>query len=117
MILKKPWGEIRAYALNQTCTVKLIVVEPNEETSLHYHHLRDDTWVILDEGLEVKIGGQVYYPQVGEEFVIPAEQAHQIRSLGKRGRVLEIDFGFTSEDDVCRMSDRYGRRLEEDLLI
>ncbi len=117
MIIKKPWGEIRAYALNQTCTVKLVEVEPNQETSTHYHHLRDDMWVILDDGLEVRIGDRVYYPRERDEFVIPAEQTHQIRSLGEKGRVLEINFGFTTEDDVIRVADRYGRESEEGLEI
>jgi mannose-6-phosphate isomerase-like protein (cupin superfamily) len=117
MKLEKPWGEVRVYTMNQTSTVKVITIEPNQETSIHYHQLRDDMWVILDDGLEVKIGEQVYLPAAGDEFVIAAEQTHQIRSLGGRGKVLEIDFGFTSEDDTHRLADRYGRGLEEGLDI
>lgn len=113
VILKKPWGNIKAYTLNQPCTVKLITIEPGQETSLHYHKLRDDVWIILDEGLEVTIGEEVFLPSEGEEFLIPAEGKHKIRSLGKRGRVLEIDIGFTSEDDTYRLTDVYGRQLEE----
>jgi mannose-1-phosphate guanylyltransferase/mannose-6-phosphate isomerase/mannose-1-phosphate guanylyltransferase/mannose-6-phosphate isomerase len=113
MLLKKPWGVIKAITLNQPCTVKLITVEPGQETSLHYHKLRDDVWVILDDGLEVTIGDDVYYPREGDEFTVPAEQKHKIRSLGKRGRVLEIDIGFTSEDDTFRLSDPYGRETKE----
>ena len=111
--LEKPWGFIKAYALNQPCTVKVITVEPDQETSLHYHKLRDDVWIILDEGLEVTIEGETFSPREGEEFMIPAEKRHKIRSLGKRGRVLEIDIGFTSEDDTYRITDLYGRELVE----
>jgi mannose-6-phosphate isomerase len=96
--MDKPWGNIKAFTLNQPCTVKLITINAGEETSLHYHKLRDDMWVIMDEGLE---------------YMVPAEQVHKIRSLGKRGRVLEIDIGFTSEDDVFRLSDAYGREMKE----
>jgi len=113
MFLEKPWGSIKAYALNQPCTVKLITVEAGQETSLHYHKLRDDMWIILDDGLEVTIGGQVSLPAEGEEFMVPAMGMHKLRSLGKRGRVLEIDIGFTSEDDNYRINDSYGRKLEE----
>ncbi|MDD3717955.1 MAG: mannose-6-phosphate isomerase [Actinomycetota bacterium] len=113
MFLEKPWGSIKAYALNQPCTVKLITVEPGQETSLHYHKLRDDMWIILDDGLEVTIGEQVFLPTEGEEFMVPAMGKHKLRSLGKRGRVLEIDIGFTSEDDNYRINDAYGRGLEE----
>jgi len=113
VFLEKPWGNIKAYALNQPCTVKLITVEPEQETSLHYHKLRDDLWIILDEGLEVTIEGETFLPREGEEFMIPAEKRHKIRSLAKRGRVLEIDIGFTSEDDTYRITDLYGRELVE----
>jgi mannose-6-phosphate isomerase-like protein (cupin superfamily) len=119
MVIKKPWGKIEAYTVNQPCTVKLITVEPGQETSLHYHRLRDDLWIILDDGLEVTIGDKVYAPREGEEFMVPAEGVHKLKSLGKRGRVLEIDFGFTSEDDTYRVEDIYGRKLverEEDTL-
>ncbi len=113
VILEKPWGTIQAFALNQPCTVKLITINPGQETSLHYHKLRDDVWIILDEGLEVTIGEETFLPAEGEEFMIPAEKRHKIRSLGMRGRVLEIDIGFTSEDDTYRINDIYGRELEE----
>lgn len=113
MILEKPWGTIRAFTLNQPCTVKLITIEPGEETSLHYHKLRDDMWVILDEGLEVTIGDRVHQPEVGEEYTVGAEEEHKIRSLGRKGRVLEIDIGFTSEDDTYRLEDPYGRETRE----
>ena len=113
MILEKPWGSIKAYTLNQPCTVKLITIGPGQETSLHYHKLRDDMWIILDDGLEVTIGEGVSRPAEGEEFMVPAMGLHKLRSLGKRGRVLEIDIGFTSEDDTYRVTDVYGRKLEE----
>lgn len=113
MFLEKPWGNIRAYVLNQPCTVKIITVEPGQETSLHYHKLRDDMWIMLDGGLEVTINDRVFEPAEGEEFMVPAMGLHKIRSLGKRGRVLEIDIGFTSEDDTYRITDVYGRKLEE----
>lgn len=113
MHMEKPWGDIKAFTLNQPCTVKLITINPGQETSLHYHKLRDDMWVIIDEGLELTIGKEVIRPNVGEEYMVPAEQTHKIRSLGKRGRVLEIDIGFTSEDDTFRLSDAYGREMKE----
>jgi mannose-6-phosphate isomerase len=113
MILEKPWGKIEAYTVNQPCTVKLITLNPGQETSLHYHKLRDDLWIILDNGLEVTIGEKVFTPGEGEEFMVPAEGIHKLRSLGEMGRVLEIDIGYTSEDDTYRVDDVYGRKLEE----
>lgn len=115
MILDKPWGKVVTYALNQPSSVRVITVQPGKETSVHYHRMRDETWVVLDEGLTVEIGDDVVEASPGEEFTIPAEQAHRIRCTGgAAGRILEIAYGYTSEDDSQRLADPYGRSLEPD---
>jgi mannose-6-phosphate isomerase len=115
MIVDKPWGRVATYALNQPSSVRVITVEPGQETSIHYHRMRDEMWVVLDEGLAIEIGDRTLTPDPGEEFVIPAEQTHRIRCEGDRpGRILEIAYGYTSEDDSLRLEDPYGRPLEPD---
>jgi len=100
MLLEKPWGLIREYTLNQVSTVKMILVKAGASTSFHYHNLRDDMWIILDGGLEVRIGDEVHHPREGDEFVVKAGTSHSISAGDTPGRVLEIDFGFTAEEDV-----------------
>ena len=115
MILDKPWGSVVTYALNQPSSVRVITVQPGQETSVHYHRMRDETWVVLDPGLTVEIGDDVVEAAKGEEFTIPAEQTHRIRCTGTApGRILEIAYGYTSEDDALRLEDPYGRPLEPD---
>ena len=79
MIVDKPWGQVVTYALNQPSSVRVITVEPGQETSVHYHRMRDETWVVLDPGLTIQIGEPAVDAQPGEEFVVPAEQTHRIR--------------------------------------
>jgi mannose-6-phosphate isomerase len=113
LIVDKPWGKVVTYALNQPSSVRLITVEPGQETSEHYHQLRDEMWVVLDPGLVVQIGNKVLEAQPGDEFVVSAEEPHRIQNKGeKRGRVLEVAYGYTSEDDTLRLQDDYGRPLE-----
>ena len=115
MIVDKPWGKVVTYALNQPSSVRVITVEPGQETSVHYHQMRDEMWVVLDAGLSVQIGNKVVEAQPGEEFMIPAEETHRIRcAAGSRGRILEIAYGYTTEDDTLRLQDDYGRPLEPD---
>jgi mannose-6-phosphate isomerase-like protein (cupin superfamily) len=115
MILDKPWGKVVTYALNQPSSVRVITVEPGKETSVHYHRMRDETWVVLDDGLVVEVGDDVFEPAPGEEFTIPAERSHRIRCTGTApGRILEVAYGYTSEDDSLRLEDPYGRPLEPD---
>ena len=115
MIVDKPWGKVATYALNQPSSVRVITVEPGEETSVHYHRMRDEMWVVLDPGLTIEIGNRVISAEAGEEFMVPAEETHRIRAgAAGRGRVLEIAYGYTSEEDTFRIQDDYGRPLEPD---
>jgi mannose-6-phosphate isomerase-like protein (cupin superfamily) len=70
-------------------------------------------WVVLDDGLRVQVGNRVVEARTGEEFVVRAEEPHRITNMGeRRGRVLEIAHGYTTEDDTFRLQDDYGRPLE-----
>ena len=115
MIIDKPWGKVVTYALNQPSSVRVITVEAGQETSVHYHQMRDETWVVLDAGLTVQIGNKTVDASPGEEFMVSAETTHRISNGGgRRGRVLEIAYGYTTEDDTLRLEDDYGRALDPD---
>jgi mannose-1-phosphate guanylyltransferase/mannose-6-phosphate isomerase len=115
IIVDKPWGKVATYSLNQPSSVRVITVEPGQETSVHFHRMRDEMWVVLDQGLTIEIGNRVVEAQPGEEFMIPAEETHRIRCTAPtRGRILEIAYGYTTEDDTQRLEDAYGRPLEPD---
>jgi len=115
VIIDKPWGKVVTYALNQPSSVRVITVEPGQETSVHYHQMRDEMWVVLDAGLTVQIGNRTIEATPGEEFIVSAETTHRLSNRGEaRGRVLEIAYGYTTEDDTLRVEDDYGRPLEPD---
>jgi mannose-6-phosphate isomerase len=113
VIIDKPWGRVTTYSLNQPSSVRVIHVEPGHETSEHYHRLRDELWIVLDDGLQIQIGNRVAEARPGDEFVVSSEEPHRIMNTGaKGGRVLEIAHGYTTEDDTFRLQDDYGRPLE-----
>jgi len=115
VIVDKPWGKVVTYALNQPASVRVITVEPGQETSIHFHQLRDEMWVVLDPGLTIMIGNRLAEASPGEEYMVAAETAHRITNKGSApGRVLEIAYGYTTEDDTRRLQDDYGRSLEPD---
>jgi mannose-6-phosphate isomerase len=115
VIIDKPWGKVVTYALNQPSSVRVITVEPAQETSVHYHQMRDEMWVVLDAGLTVQIGNRVVEAKPGDEFMVAAETTHRITNTTEaRGRVLEIAYGYTDESDTQRLGDDYGRPLEPD---
>jgi mannose-1-phosphate guanylyltransferase/mannose-6-phosphate isomerase len=112
MKVDKPWGFFRQYSYNKNCSVKIITLEPHQETSLHWHNLRSDSWVVLDAGVKVQIGEEIHEAVIGEEFYIPSGTVHKLISQSDTpARILEIAFGYTNEEDVHRLADQYGREL------
>ena len=106
MIVDRPWGRLATYALNQQATVRIVTVNPGARTGAHYHRLREEMWIVLDPGLTVEIGNRVVEAAAGEEFTVPAEEAHRVRCSGPEpGRILQVAFGYSSEDDRLLVED------------
>ena len=105
----RPWGKFRRYTSNEICTVKIITVEPNQMLSKQSHQSRDELWVIIDEGLRVELDDEAIDPKPGDEIVIMRKVKHRLSSLGLRGRVLEVSFGYFDENDIERFEDIYNR--------
>jgi mannose-1-phosphate guanylyltransferase/mannose-6-phosphate isomerase len=109
MIVDRPWGRIVTYALNQPSSVKVITVLPGHATVAHAHRLRDELWVVLDEGIVVRIGDRVIEAGPGEEVMVPAESPHRIENRGTApGRVLDVAFGYLSDEDVVLFDEANG---------
>ena len=106
MIVDKPWGKVQTYALNQPASVRVITIAPGEASEEHFHRLRDKLWVVLDEDLTVTVGAVATETKPGDELMVPSEEAHQIENRGANAaRVLEIAFGYTTEEDTFLVTD------------
>ncbi len=106
----RPWGKFRSFPYEQAKNIKIITINPGGTLSLQYHRRRDEFWVVLDRGLEVTVGERVWQPEENEEIFIPCKARHRLRCLGnQRARVMEIWIGESTEDDIVRLEDKYGR--------
>lgn len=106
----RPWGKFRSFPYEQAKNIKIITINPGGTLSLQYHRRRDEFWVVLDRGLEVTVGERVWQPEESEEIFIPCKAPHRLRCLGnQRARVMEIWIGESTEDDIVRLEDEYGR--------
>jgi mannose-6-phosphate isomerase len=106
---RRPWGRFRRYTHGDATTVKIITVAAGQALSLQRHHHRDELWVVLDPGLQVRIGDEVIDAAVGDEFLIPRGTLHRVAAGATDARFLEVAFGRFDEDDIERVEDRYGR--------
>ncbi len=64
----RPWGVVTLLVRNQKCSVDWTTVNPGSITSLHSHNIRDELWVMLDEGAEVIVGNEVLHPKSETRF-------------------------------------------------
>ena len=107
---QRPWGQFTQYCLNDPVTVKIITVDAGCELSLQRHQHRSELWIPLDPALRVEVAGRSWQPAAQEQVWIPAGATHRLSAPGERGgRILEVAFGHFDEDDIERLSDRYGR--------
>jgi mannose-6-phosphate isomerase-like protein (cupin superfamily) len=106
----RPWGKFRSFPHESAGSIKIITVKPGETLSLQYHKRRGEFWVVLDKGLEVTVGDKVWQAGKNEEIFIPAEATHRMKCIGDSpARILEIWIGDSSESDIVRIEDKYGR--------
>ncbi len=106
----RPWGNFRSYPHRAAGSLKIITVLPGRALSLQYHLRRSEFWVVLDRGLEMTLGERVWRPKRGEEIFIPCRTPHRLRCVGRRpGRVMELWIGRSSEEDIIRLQDDFGR--------
>jgi len=106
----RPWGKFREYPVEGVGAVKIITVNPGAVLSLQYHNHRAEYWVALDEGLQIEVEDRVINPAPNEEVFIPQGAKHRLRGVGEKpARVMELWLGDSSEDDIVRVEDAYGR--------
>lgn len=107
---KRPWGKFRSFPYRLAKSIKIITVKPGHAISLQFHRHRSEFWVVLDQGLEITVGTKIWQPDKGEEVFIPKQTPHRLRCLGPEpARVMEIWIGRSSEEDIVRLQDDYGR--------
>ena len=106
---KRPWGKFERFTQNEISTVKILTVEANQQLSVQYHHKREEFWRVIKGACEVILGEEIHKAEEGDEFFIPKETKHSIKTNDSKVEVLEISFGEFDENDIVRTEDRYGR--------
>lgn len=109
LIDNRPWGNFVEYTHNESTTVKILTIEPNQSLSLQYHKHRKEFWRILSGNPTLIIGDKKVDTKTGDEFEILEGVQHEISAGNERAQVLEISFGDFDENDIVRLKDKYGR--------
>jgi len=107
--IERPWGNFRQFTQNDSSTVKIIKVNPNETLSLQSHKNRSEFWHVISGDGWVEIGEIKKDTTTGDEHEIEKGEKHRL-SAGPHGIwVLEIATGDFDEEDIFHYEDKYGR--------
>jgi len=111
----RPWGEYTVLEEGPRYKIKRIVVKPGAKLSLQMHYHRSEHWVVVKGTAKVTIGDKVMYIHENESAYVPKSTPHRLENPGKVPlEIIEVQNGeYVGEDDIIRLDDIYGRRLEQ----
>ena len=106
---KRPWGEFERFTFNAPSTVKILVINPGQSTSLQLHHHRDEYWHVLSGNGTLTIGDNDVDAVPERNYLVPRTTKHRISGGTEALMILEISTGTFDEEDIVRLEDNYGR--------
>jgi mannose-1-phosphate guanylyltransferase len=107
----RPWGSYDSIDSGERYQVKRITVKPGEKLSVQKHHHRAEHWVVVSGTALVTNGEETFSITENESTYIPIGVVHSLENPGKIPlELIEVQSGsYLGEDDIVRLSDRYGR--------
>src|SRR3989338_3518344 len=110
-IVQKPWGSYLDFIREKDSIVKEITVFPGKRLSLQSHNKRQEYWMVFQGNGSAIVGDKEIELSKGSFVFVDMGKAHRIinNSLDVL-RVVEVQIGECSEDDIVRYEDDFGRR-------
>lgn len=108
----RPWGQELIIEQNDKYTMKLLTVKPGHGPSLQYHNVKHETFYVIAGTLKFQVGDSVdsleeFIVTEGFYYVLPPKKIHRMICIGETdGKYIEAS---TSENEVVRLQDFYGR--------
>ena len=114
-IVDRPWGRYRLVIHQNDYSVKLLFINPGEETSLQRHSKRHELVTLLDGTVTITQGETTFTKdrssRASSYRVLAGEWHKFAASADQQGPtvLLEIAYGELDPDDFERKSDKYDR--------
>lgn len=111
--VKRPWGFFKILEQAPTYWVKKLVIKPQQKLSEQYHKFRKEEWYILEGQGEITYQNTIKPTKKGDKWHIGEFTIHRIKNTGKKDlTIIEIATGNPKEEDIIRLEDSYGRKVE-----
>ena len=112
-VFYRPWGEYKNIYCEDEFLVKVLTVYPKSQISLQYHKRRSEHWVITRGIATITKGKKKFKLKPNESTYIEKNQIHRIENTTNEPMVMvEVQVGKNiSEEDIIRLDDIYGRKV------
>ena len=108
MKVNKPWGYEIRWAITEKYLGKILYINPDQQLSLQYHEVKDESIYVLEGTLIVKDGKRARILEQGDSLRIQPGTIHRF-CAPKQTHVKLIEVSTPEIDDVIRLEDDYGR--------
>ncbi|MCH1867531.1 phosphomannose isomerase type II C-terminal cupin domain [Nocardioides sp. CFH 31398] len=107
----RPWGSWCVVDAGPGYQVKRLLVLPGRRLSYQTHEHRSEHWVVIHGRATCTLDGEVRHAGPGESVDVPQGAAHRLANGEDVDLVVvEVQRGaYLGEDDICRLSDDFGR--------
>lgn len=108
-IVEKPWGNYQVLWRGPDALLKRLTLTESEAISYQYHLRRSEVWTVVRGIGLLNLDGSERLLTVGDTIVIGKEQRHSVEATSAELVIYELQTGECNEDDIIRISDKYGR--------
>lgn len=107
----RPWGYYEVLVESDNYKIKRITVFPKQKTSLQFHKLRNEYWIIVQGKLYfIDYETNYYYRKQDGSIFIEKNKKHRIENKEEDNLIIiEVQTGICKEEDIIRLEDDYGR--------
>ena len=89
--------------------LKRLILRKGGAISYQYHRRRSELWTVTNGIGLLNIDGIGRLVTTGDVVTIAKEQRHSVEATSAELVIYELQVGECDEDDIVRISDKYGR--------
>lgn len=107
--VEKPWGSYEVLWRGSDALLKRLVILKGQAISYQYHLKRSEVWTVVRGLGLLTLDGSDQLISTGETVTIDREVKHSVEATTNDLVLYELQVGECDEDDIVRLSDKYGR--------
>lgn len=106
---KHLWGQEEWLTNNELYCAKYLILRKGFMSSLHYHKIKDETFIIIKGEVLLEVEKSKYNLRVGDGYRLTPMITHRFRAISENAIILEVS---THHNDNDSIKIKCARKLE-----